>query len=231
MEESRIYAVITGDIVGSTRLKNNQGGQLAALILAAGEKTRSHFAEKIHAEIDIFRGDSWQLVISDPAYALRIGLFLRASLQTTKIMGQMDTRFSIGFGEIDYLPEKQISTGSGDAFSLSGKGLENCKKPVRLTLQFPYALQTSHTLALNLITQLIDLQVQRWTQKQAEAVSGALIGLTQQEIAENWVDEPVSQQAISQHLEGAGWSQIRESLDFFEASLPAALQPVLSYKS
>lgn len=220
MIENKIYAVVTGDIVGSSKLNMNGQPNVSSVIQSAAARISAQYQSSVHGDIDIFRGDSWQMVIAKPEYSLRIGLLLRSLLLSTPGFKQLDTRFSIGFGSIDYLPENNISTGNGEAFLLSGTGLERCKKPIRMCLNFPQGFRSSTTRALNIIIRLIDLHVQHWTNKQAEAASGVLIGLTQREIANNWVKEPVTQQAISQHLEGAGWTQINDSLEYFESILP-----------
>lgn len=220
MTENKIYAVVTGDIVGSSKLNMNGQLNVSSVIQSVAARISAQYQSSVHGDIDIFRGDSWQMVITKPEYSLRIGLLLRSLLQSAPGFKELDTRFSIGFGSIDYLPENNMSTGNGEAFLLSGTGLERCKKPIRMCLNFPQRFRSSTTQALNIIIRLIDLHVQHWTNKQAEAVSGVLIGLTQREIANNWVKEPVTQQAISQHLEGAGWIQINDSLEYFESILP-----------
>jgi hypothetical protein len=91
----------------------------------------------------------------------------------------LDSRISIGIGAIDYLPEKNVSMGNGQAFRLSGEGLESLPRYSRMSLTFPNQYQAVLPQALDVIAQLVDLQMQRWTGKQAEAVSGALINLTQ----------------------------------------------------
>ena len=223
MTGKKTYAVITGDLVGSSKLTIDGQLNISSVIQSAAAKISTHYQSSIHGDIDIFRGDSWQMVITEPAFSLRIGLLLRSLLLSAPGFKQLDTRFSIGFGSIKYLPENNISTGNGEAFLLSGTGLEHCKKPIRMCLNFPQGFRSSTTRALNIIIRLIDLHVQHWTNKQADSVSGALIGLTQREIANNWVKEPVTQQAISQHLEGAGWIQINDSLEYFESILPTLL--------
>jgi hypothetical protein len=144
-------------------------------------------------------------------------------LQSEPGYRHLDSRISIGIGAIDYLPENNVSTGNGQAFRLSGEGLESLPSYSRMSLTFPNQRQAVLPQALNVIVQLMDLQMQRWTGKQAEAVSGALINLTQKEIATSWVREPVTQQAISQHLEGAGWVQMKSGLSYVERVVPRML--------
>lgn len=219
-----IYAVLTGDLVGSTELTPEERRRLPSLLRGAVDRARIGFPEAVHGEIDIFRGDSWQLVLSDPVQALRIGLFLRAVIRSAPGEHPLDSRLAVGYGPVDYLPEQDISTGNGPAFYLSGSGLESAWKNCRMVLNFPDAVESRLTRALNIIVRLIDLQVNHWTPKQAEAVSGALIELTQKQIGRGWVREQVSQQAISQHLEGAGWVKIKSSLEFTEEILPELIQ-------
>jgi hypothetical protein len=215
------FGVLTGDIVSSSRINSERGDRVLGEILAVNAKVKAHFPSAVHADIDVFRGDSWQLVARDPLSALRIAILFRALLRSS---ADMDSRVVIGYGKVDYLPEKDVSTGTGEAYTISGMGLKKLIKPVRMKLRFPPGLVSELTMSLDFISGLIDLQVQRWTQKQAEAVAGALVGLTQQQIADSWVEEPVSQQAISQHLDSAGWYQIKSSLHFVEVVLARAFK-------
>jgi len=218
---AEIYAVLTGDIVSSSRINQERGNRVLEEILAIEKDIKGRFPSSVHAGVDVFRGDSWQLVVRDPTSALRIALYFRAQLRSA---AGMDSRISIGFGTVDYLPAGEVSTGTGAAYTLSGMGLKDILKPVRMKLKFTSEQTSSLTRSLDTITGLIDLQVQRWTRKQAAASAGSLVGLTQEQIALDWEDEPVSQQAISQHLESAGWYQIRKSLQFVETVLPEVLK-------
>jgi len=223
MVDGNIYAVLTGDIVGSMELNDGRGYPISDIITAVEGLIYDSFKKTIWAEIDVFRGDSWQMVVKDPIQSLRIALFIRMVLRSEKSIEALDTRISIGFGGIEFLPKDDISSGIGEAFRLSGYGLDQCKKDQRMKLSFPEANRSSLTEGLERITQLIDFQIQRWTSRQADAVAGALIGLTQKEIAARWVGEVVSQQAISQHLASAGWIPISRTIQYFESILPEIL--------
>ena len=160
------------------------------------------------------------MVILEPAHAFRIGLLFRA---LTRYQYGIDSRVSIGYGPVDHLPMEDISTGTGLAYTLSGRGLEECLKPTRMNLSFDEGVPEGR--GLNIISHLIDLQVGRWTPSQAQAVVGALIDLTQVEIGAGWHPDPISQQAVSQHLENAGWYQIKAALVYLEEALPTILRP------
>jgi hypothetical protein len=214
------FAVLTGDIVSSSSFKGKGENRVLAWILTAEKALKVGLPGAFHAGIDIFRGDSWQLVLRDPGSSLRAVLLFRSIMLSA---AGIDSRVSVGFGTVEYLPQENVSTGTGEAFTFSGMGLTAMSGPSRMTLEFPPQNRNSLTRALNVITSLIDLQVQSWTRKQAAAVSGALTGLTQQQIADSWSGGAISQQAVSQHLENAGWSRIEDSLDYFEAALPEIL--------
>jgi len=218
--EGRVLAVLTGDIVDSSGLGNVGLQPVSELIENTGIRIREHFQNSIHAQVDVFRGDSWQMVVLEPAISVRIGLYFRALLQAN--FG-IDSRVSIGFGSVDYLPMENISSGTGLAFTLSGQGLEECLKLARMNLNFPSSRMVLEGQGLNTITRLIDLQAGRWTSSQAQAMAGALTGITQADSAAEWQPDPVSQQAISQHLEKAGWSQIKGALTYLEDAIPVVL--------
>lgn len=223
MSDIQTYAVLTGDIVASSQRSLEGQRLLPEVVHRVSREVKEHFEEAFHSEIDVFRGDSWQMVIIRPKDALRIGCFIRSRMRSEPSYRHLDSRISIGIGAIDYLPENNVSTGNGQAFRLSGEGLESLPSYSRMSLTFPNQHQAVLPQALNVIVQLMDLQMQRWTGKQAEAVSGALINLTQKEIATSWVREPVTQQAISQHLEGAGWVQMKSGLSYVERVIPRML--------
>ena len=224
MSSERLFAVLTGDIVGSSKLSAIERQQIPSVLHRASEHISRYFERSMQYEVDIFRGDSWQLVLSDPPKSLRVGLFFRAIIRATLESRKVDTRLSIGIGTTEFIPKDNVSTGNGEAFRLSGEALERLDKSTRMKIEFPSRYESGITHAFDVIVQLIDLLAQRWTSKQAEAISGALVSMTQRTIAAEWVSEPVSQQAISQHLELAGWNQIERGLDFFELQLAALLQ-------
>ena len=219
----KVYAVISGDIVGSSGLLDRTGSPTKTIIERIGRITIDNFQDYLLPEIDVYRGDSWQMVSTDPARSLRIGLFFRALIKADREIKPADTRLALGFGSIDFLPDRGISAGDGEAFRLSGAGLDSCKKDRRMCLAFPEDQESTITRGLDQMIRLLDFQVQRWQPRQSEAVAGALLGLTQQRIAVDWVNEPVSQQTISQHLDSAGWNVIKSTLAYFESTLTEIL--------
>jgi len=219
VERGKIYAVITGDIVGSSKLKPAERKELHAALKDTSDKLTDHFRQLVPLQVDIFRGDSWQLLVIDPAQSLKIGLFFRAFLRGKMKSKRVDTRISIGVGSIDIMPEEGISSGDGEAFRLSGEALEALSRSHRMIISLPQSLISNNHQALDVILKLIDVLARDWTEKQAHAVSGALLEYTQEKIARSWFEREISQQAVAQHLDRAGWNAIEIGLNYFANSL------------
>ena len=219
VERGKIYAVITGDIVDSSKLKPAELKELHAALNDTSDKLTDYFKKLVPLRVDIFRGDSWQLLVIDPAQSLRIGLFFRAFLRGKMKSKRVDTRISIGVGSIDIMPEESVSRGDGEAFRSSGEGLESLTRTHRMTISFPQSLISNNLQPLDVILKLIDALARDWTEKQAHAVSGALLEYTQEKIARTWFEKEISQQAVAQHLDRAGWNAIEIGLNHFANSL------------
>ena len=219
VERGKIYAVLTGDIVGSSKLKPAERKELHAALKDTSDKLTEYFRRLVPLQVDIFRGDSWQLLVLDPAQSLRIGLFFRAFLRGKMKSKRVDTRISIGVGSIDIMPEESISSGDGEAFRSSGEALEALSRTHRMTISFPDQMISNSHQSLDVILKLIDALARNWTEKQAHAVSGALLEYTQEKIAKTWFERGISQQAVAQHLDRAGWNAIEIGLNYFTNSL------------
>ncbi|MEX0820762.1 MAG: hypothetical protein WD021_01345 [Rhodothermales bacterium] len=206
--ETSVYAVLTGDITASSRLPPKEREKLPEMLRRTAGAARDHFAPAVCHPIDIFRGDSWQLLVERPALALRIAVFMRAALRSTYDSADIDTRVAIGFGTVDFVPDHDISGGDGEAFRLSGGAIDAMERDVRMAIAAGRALPRSTTVSLDAVARLVDLQITRWTRRQAFAVSRAVLGRTQQQIGDEWVDRPITQQSVAQHLTAAGWHAI-----------------------
>jgi hypothetical protein len=211
-----LYAVLTGDVVGSRRLEAEERQRLLPALATAGERLQAAFPQSIPFEPDIFRGDGWQFISTNPPASLRQGLYFRAIVKAGMESARVDTRFSLGLGTIDFLPPEGPSTGAGQAFNLSGQGLDEMDRHVYLALHFPPQFDPDLAKALHAVGRLLDRIAQDWTDRQALAVSGALLDLTQKSIAEVTFAGQVTQQAVAQHLASAGWPSIQHGLAAFE---------------
>lgn len=215
-QPDKLYAIITGDIVASSLLSSNKRKMLHKVMVDSSKVLQDEFKDAVPMGVDIFRGDSWQLILSKPAKALRLALFYRAILRAKMESHRFDTRMAIALGHVDFIPGNRVSEGYGEAYQLSGKALESMPKASNMSFVFP-GMELEKTL--NVIIQLIDSISSRWSDRQALAVTGALRGWKQEKIAEKWWKKKVSQQAVAQHLSRAGWYPVEKGILFFEQCL------------
>ncbi|MFZ0242141.1 MAG: hypothetical protein WAL90_10885 [Desulfobacterales bacterium] len=217
------YAVITGDIVGSRKFSEEARRDLHAVMMAGAGALCAVFGEAVPLELETFRGDAWQVVIAEPARALRIGSFYRAFLRAGISGVKADTRLAIGVGSVDFIPAGKVSSGDGEAYRLSGGLLERMPRQQRLAFGFAAPRADDLLAALDTVIQLMDVLASGWSAKQAQAVTGALQGWTQEKIATACWSRPITQQAVAQHLDRAGWHAFERGLVFFEDTLSALL--------
>jgi hypothetical protein len=199
-----IHAVLTGDIVNSTRL------------LPATEKELVKELSKVLRpyKFEFYRGDSFQVYMKDPVKSMQVALLCRtAAISMTA--GQNDTslsdvRISIGLGPVK-APVKALSTSKGDAFIMSGRSFDEIQGAERrLVMITGKALPD---IALQVIADYTDAVYRRMTSKQAEAIYRLLKGETQQDTAQI-LDK--SKSTISQLVSTGGWPEIERLLRQFE---------------
>lgn len=210
MGKNKIYAVITGDIVKSGKFGSDR--EKALKILKEALNSLNKFKSKSIGGIsDIFRGDSFQIVISEPNLALEIAIYLKARLLSNTIKGKsIDARIAIGIGKIESLNKKNIQESDGEAFRLSGNALDNISKYRRFSIK-------SSIDELNkqceFISSSIDSITRRWSPEQAEAILLWLKGFTQTTISKKL---GISQPAVNQRLQLGGHFTLNESFELFK---------------
>jgi hypothetical protein len=210
-----LRAVLTGDVVASTRLPLEQRSHFPALFEGLPRSLGTAFGDDLLPfGVDTVRGDGFQTLVSNPAMALRVALFIRASVRALAEVGYAHLRIAIGIGTVDFMGNR-VSEGLGAAFQLSGKRLDRMKSDSRFGIDC--RLDGFDTGTWDVVLGLMDVLVDTWTPKQAAAVCGALKGWTQQSIADRW-DVPIKQQTVARHLKRAGWGALVTALEHFEDS-------------
>lgn len=212
------YAVLTGDVVGSSKLEPRARRKLPGLLRRTGTALRKRFPDVVPLDLDVFRGDGWQMVVERPEESLAIALAFRAHCRSAPELPDVDSRVAIGIGRIAFLPGHRVSEGDGEAFQRSGQALEAMDRRVQLDARFPDDTAVGELRAL---LWLIDRHVQDWTARQSQALVGALSGWTQERIATGWKPSPISQQAVAQHLDRAGWYAIEAGIEAFRERVAA----------
>jgi hypothetical protein len=215
------HAILTGDIVASSRLPPAERRQLPRVLEQCGAAIGRAFAADCPLPLAQFRGDGWQLFVRTPARALRVAIYFRALLRSRLASARVDSRVAIGIGGIDFVPGEDVAKGDGEAYRAAGRGLDRLDRRRRMSLDIGTEPADP---ALTAVVVLADVLVAAWTPSQAQAVLGALTGAIQQETAASWKPRPISQQAVAQHLERARWDAIACALSAFEAVIPSVLE-------
>ena len=216
------HAVITGDFIGFSPLSAAMRKDLYGLVKKSGSRLNQVFGRRMAGALDMFRGDAWQMLFSDPSAAFRAGLLFRALIRAEAPLSRIDVRMAIGVGTVDYVPQGHVSAGDGEAFRRSGRLLEAMTTPRAGTFRFAMADDRLSPIIDGLAV-LAGALAADWTPMQARAVSGALVGMTQKQIADAW-EEGISFQAVSRHLQRAAWPALRHAVNQYEAVMrrPAA---------
>jgi hypothetical protein len=210
MGKNKIYAVITGDIVKSGKFGTERGKALKTLKDVLNS-LNNFKVKSIGGISDIFRGDSFQIVIKEPTLALEIAIYLKAQLLSKTINGEnIDIRTSIGIGEIESFNDKKVEESDGEAFRLSGYALDNISKYRRFSVRSSIDELNKQ---LEFIASSIDSITRRWSSEQAEAIVLWLSGDTQISISKKI---GISQPAVNQRLQLGGHFTLNESFELFK---------------
>ncbi|GGK68768.1 hypothetical protein ACD591_17355 [Rufibacter glacialis] len=231
--EAKTIAVLTGDIVESTLLSATERTRLNQ---ALTQGLTTLVGKDQH---EIFRGDSFQILLEDPSLALKTALQVRCLLRKSLISDQLqqdvtqektegienkkanpllysykkevvDARIAIGLGKTGY-KSPHIRTSDGEAFQLSGRALDSLKsKGPRLVVATPHQEFNAYQ---EVICSFLDVFINSWSLQQAEVVFELLEGKKQQEIAEML---HISQASVSQRTTTAHWQEVEKALALFQ---------------
>ena len=225
---NKSYAVLTGDLVKSSRMSSEQSTSAMEWLRQLAKKFESVYPNSTIGQLDTFRHDSWQWLLAKPELALRAAVFMRAGLRAHSDGDvKFDTRVAIGTGKVERIVEHRISDSRGLAFVRSGKALDAMKKHSHLTYAAERDIAEEEWLADGLVP-LLDCIITDWTPTEARSVHGALMGWTQEETAAQWpilnkTGKRRTRQAVAKSLRHAHWNTIREALEFVEESAKSNL--------
>jgi len=203
-----VFAVITGDIINSSKADPKIWLPILKEVLnKIGSSPK---------EWEIYRGDSFQVLIKNPKDALRIAIQIKASVKTIK---SLDVRMSIGIGNVNH-HSSNITESNGSAFIHSGEKFEVLKKEkVNLAIKSDWA---NFDRDINLFIRLALLTMDNWTEKAAEMIKimfenpnkaqselGSIIG--------------IKQNAVSSRLKRAAYEEISEMTEVYQLKLEEKL--------
>ncbi|AOW20035.1 hypothetical protein [Urechidicola croceus] len=207
-------AVLTGDIIDSRKVEDIQ------LLI---EALKYIFKDiELHTSIDfkteIYRGDSFQVVVTNPKDSLLLAILLRIGLKAKTIVNSKtssipidklwDARIAIGIGKGEI--QSKIIESNGEAFELSGLEFDKLKKEKsKLNIS---TIWEEENIPLNIIVKLIDITIDKWTKSTSEVAYMYLLkGYTQIQMAE---ELNISQPAVHKRLTIANIDVIEDSINY-----------------
>lgn len=190
-----MVAIITGDIIQSRAVA-------PTIWLPILENALKKYSSKNH-KVEIFRGDSFQLVL--PINQVFEAIFyIKAAIKSIQ---KLDVRMGIGVGTISYTNEK-ISKSNGSAFVNSGLAFDNLKKGV-------FNFQSNNVEkdnTINLILELASHITQSWNHNVAQTVQVALENPSANQKDLALLLNKKYQSQVSNELSKAGYNSILKTI-------------------
>jgi hypothetical protein len=197
------FAVITGDIINFTKLDSLKRQKL----IRDTQQLLKSWVEKA-SDAQIFRGDSYQLIIGDINDAIlksiRLICWFKKHSDTVNNV-HLSCRISVGIGTVAY-KGKTVLDSDGDAFHRSGRRFDKMSAGEILTIQTGNKeINRQVTIILN----FINIFLNQWTPNQAEVVYLACEGYTQSKMAEKL---NLDQAAVNRRLKAARWKEVEKGI-------------------
>jgi hypothetical protein len=196
-----LVAVLTGDLIASTKAEQPAVDSAMDVIAAVAHNE----AKTLSVDIRFarFRGDGWQVYCSDSTRVFRLAVLILANLQCRPTLPK--TRISAASGQVSSIISRELTSASGEAFTMSGRNLDSMGRN-RLVFQ---TTQPGHHWQSAFFSYL-EWQSARWSQEQAEAIALTFRedpphpGKSAEELG-------ISRQAFSARLDGAGYIPVWEA--------------------
>jgi len=217
--------IITGDIVASRKLPGKSREKLYADLrkFLASQKLQG-----LLTAYEMFRGDSIQCMVKNKEEVLRAALIIRAwlksygtrnsaggkALTVAHVTGKQDIRLSIGIGAVDFVKKGSLAHSDGEAFHLSGLGLDSLK--ATNGKMFLKTADAKFNDAIEPAMLLLDAVLQKWTANQAEIILYKLKNYKEEQIAR---EIGISQPAVNQRTKASQWGAIEKLLLWFEKTI------------
>ena len=155
-----MISVITGDIIKSRTVSPKTWLPILKSALTYLESDKELW--------EIYRGDSFQLELSDIQKAFLSCIYLKACIKTQH---GLDVRLAIGIGEKTF-EGQDVTESNGEAFQFSGDIMESLKKEkINLKLK---SNQPEFDTQFNLMFKLSSIAMDNWTVNSAEIVKLAI---------------------------------------------------------
>lgn len=215
-----IYAVLTGDLVDSAKLDPINLKMVIQSIKEGQSRFDQAYPGAMIGQVDIFSGDSWQVLMEHAHLSIRAVLYFRSLVKAIEGL-KADTRIALAWGRIDEsnINPERISESTGEAFTISGRALAEMDKSEYLTMNIAENADQEWQEFMKVLQPtmlLLDVLSGRWTEKQARFIESSLLGAKQKQIAS---ELKVTPPTVNKSLNSAGWHNIIEYLESIETSL------------
>jgi hypothetical protein len=202
MTDAPLCAVLTGDLIKSRQAGLAAVDQTFTILEDAASTFGTTWA--LDLRFTRFRGDGWQVVLTEPGLLLDATIYFMARLKASP--PKIATRIAIGVGPYDNLGSRDLTDASGSAFFISGDHLADLDRSRMLDLA-----GLGIGPAQVAIIDFAEWIAAGWTQTQAEAValSMDLRFKRHEDIATHL---GVTRQAVQNRLAGAGLSYFDNAL-------------------
>ena len=203
-------AVITADIVNSTKIEEAH----RYLLVDELDNIIQDLKRLSSLRCEMYRGDSFQVLVDDVKYCLEIAVLIRLGLKKSNLLknGKLDARMAIGIGDVSYEHE-QVILSDGEAFRLSGRTFDKLNKRRLLVATNINDVDEPLNVMLAFINEF--LEGLSYTQS-IYLYDSLLYNMSQMELANVY---HTSQPNIAKHLKSAKENLFRLFFDFAEKTL------------
>ena len=222
-----MVAVITADLVDSSLYEEEFLNSVLNTLQLEFEKIQNEYGQK-SVQFEIYRGDSFQGIIQEPKWALRIGLQIKTAVnqipsrETSSgraVSKLADFNLALGIGSLE-LQRDSIAESNGQAFQFSGRTLDEMKSETQCTKIKTIDEEINEEFNTSFF--LMDLLMDKWSTASAEVVYHLMQGLKEREIAERI---KISQSAVNQRKKASGWEAIAKLVERYERVMDKKLRP------
>lgn len=206
-----LHCVITGDLVASTMVKAEA---IHAMFIDLATTLKDRLTAVGGDYIFQFRGDGFQMLCNDLGSGVTTMLLVKAWLTWHSheyAEGKhLETRLFLGVGPM--VTGKTLGSSSGEAFVLSGRGLDKLSPPSTMGI----AIAGRENRGLIHVVNLLDEISSRWKPAQCETMFYLLHGMNYTDIAET---TGRSKSTISQAGRSLGWPRLKSTIAYIEQEL------------
>jgi hypothetical protein len=212
---------VIGDIVASKRVENRL--TLQRTLVAVLSRVNSECQDSLRQPFEPTIGDEFQGVFDSVGSATRATLLVRLLLWEEK---PLEVRFGIGLGSFEVFDESGMhrsQDGPGwwaarDAIEraeTAGRSTKLSAKSLTRLIKFEgsRSIMDREVASTNAFLECRDALVEGMNARQRRILTGALLGVSQREIATN---EGISPSAVSQNLRRSGGLAVKQAQEMFE---------------